>query len=133
MQLGLKKYDTKINCYGKIYQMNTFFFSILIAIDFFFIIFFLVVPLLAGRYKFIQVIGEGESSLLISAEVRYTKCTYRLEIMLFNYSAVIVSENTLYLVLYLSTLYLHLYEFFPKVLLVHHFLTNLLITFSIIG
>ncbi|RMX55503.1 hypothetical protein pdam_00020564, partial [Pocillopora damicornis] len=26
------------------------------------------VPLLAGRYKFIQVIGEGESSLLISAE-----------------------------------------------------------------
>ena len=61
------------------------FFSILIAIDFFFIIFFLVVPLLAGRYKFIQVIGEGESSLLISAEVRYTKCTYRLEIMLFNY------------------------------------------------
>ena len=65
--------------------MNTFFFSILIAIDFFFIIFFLVVPLLAGRYKFIQVIGEGESSLLISAEVRYTKCTYRLEIMVFNY------------------------------------------------
>ena len=61
------------------------FFSILIAIDFFFIIFFLVVPLLAGRYKFIQVIGEGESSLLISAEVRYTKCTYRLEIMVFNY------------------------------------------------
>ena len=58
--------------------MNTFFFSILIAIDFFFIIFFLVVPLLAGRYKFIQVIGEGESSLLISAEVRYTKCTDRL-------------------------------------------------------
>ena len=54
--------------------MNTFFFSILIAIDFFFIIFFLVVPLLAGRYKFIQVIGEGESSLSISAEVRYTKC-----------------------------------------------------------
>ena len=61
--------------------MNTFFFSILIAIDFFFIIFFLVVPVLAGRYKFIQVIGEGESSLLISVEVRYTKCTYRLEIM----------------------------------------------------
>ena len=83
--IGLKKDDTKINCYGKIYQMNTFFFSILIAIDFFFIIFFLVVPLLAGRYKFIQVIGEGESSLLISAEVRYTKCTYRLEIMVFNY------------------------------------------------
>ena len=61
------------------------FFSILIAIDFFFIIFFLVVPLLAGRYKFIQVIGEGESSLLISAEVRHTKYTYRLEIMVFNY------------------------------------------------
>ena len=50
------------------------FFSILIAIDFFFTIFFLVVPLLAGRYKFIQVIVKGESSLLISAEVRYTKC-----------------------------------------------------------
>ena len=49
--------------------MNTFSFSILIAIDFFFIIFFLVVTLLAGRYKFIQVIGEWESSLLISAEV----------------------------------------------------------------
>ncbi|CAH3165118.1 unnamed protein product, partial [Pocillopora meandrina] len=29
------------------------------------------VPLLAGRYKFIQVIGEGESSLLISAEDTY--------------------------------------------------------------
>ena len=52
------------------------FFSILIAIDFFFTIFFLVVPLLAGRYKFIQVIVKGESSLLISAEVRYTKCIH---------------------------------------------------------
>ena len=50
------------------------FLKILIAIDFFFINFILVVPLLAGRYKFIQVIGKGESSLLISAEVRYTKC-----------------------------------------------------------
>ena len=132
MQLGLKKYDKNKLLWQNL-SNEYIFFSILIAIDFFFIIFFLVVPLLAGRYKFIQVIGEGESSLLISAEVRYTKCTYRLEIMLFNYSAVIVSENTLYLVLYLSTLYLHLYEFFPKVLLVHHFLTNLLITFSIIG
>ena len=107
--------------------MNTFFFSILIAIDFFFIIFFLVVPLLAGRYKFIQVIGEGESSLLISAEVRYTKCTYRPEIMVFNYSVVIVSENT-------CQLYIYIYmNFFPRVLLVHHFLMKLLITFSIIG
>ena len=109
VQLGLKKYDTKINCYGKIYQMNTFFFSILIAIDFFFIIFFLVVPLLAGRYKFIQVIVEEESSLLISGEVRYTKCTYRLEIMVFNYSAVIVTENT-------CQLYTYIYmNFFPTV------------------
>ena len=109
------------------------FFSILIAIDFFFIIFFLVVPLLAGRYKFIQVIGEGESSLLISAEVRYTKCTYRLEIMFFNYSAVIVSENTSTLC-YTCQLYTYIYmNFFPRVLLLHHFLTNLLITFSIIG
>ena len=54
--------------------MNTFFFSILITIDFFFIIFFLVVPLLAGR--FIQVIGEGESSLFISAEVRYIQSAH---------------------------------------------------------
>ena len=29
-----------------------------------------VVPLLAGRYKFIQIIGEGQSSVLIAAEVR---------------------------------------------------------------
>ena len=81
VQLGLKKYDTKINCYGKIYQMNTFFFSILIAIDFFFIIFFLVVPLHAGRYN----IQYMYTLPLISAEVRYTKCTCRLEIMVFNY------------------------------------------------
>ena len=69
---------------AKFIKLIHFFFSILTTIDFFFIIFFLVVPLLAGRYKFIQVIGEGESSLLISAEVRFTKCTYRLEIMVFN-------------------------------------------------
>ena len=30
----------------------------------------LSVPLLAGRYKFVQVIGEGQSSILVAAEVR---------------------------------------------------------------
>lgn len=30
----------------------------------------LLVPLLAGRYKFVQVIGQGQSSILIAAEVR---------------------------------------------------------------
>lgn len=28
------------------------------------------VPLLAGRYKFVQVIGHGQSAVLIAAEVR---------------------------------------------------------------
>ena len=30
----------------------------------------LSVPLLAGRYKFVQVIGRGQSSILVAAEVR---------------------------------------------------------------
>jgi len=30
----------------------------------------LLVPLLAGRYKFVRVIGQGQSSILVAAEVR---------------------------------------------------------------
>ncbi|XP_066016173.1 uncharacterized protein [Pocillopora verrucosa] len=46
------------------------------------------VPLLAGRYKFIQVIGEGESSLLISAEDTYhfEKKQVAIKIMNLDYS-----------------------------------------------
>ena len=95
--------------------MNTFFFN-------FNCYWFLLHNFLSGssitcwKIHIYSVIGEGESSLLISAEVilRYTKCIYRLEMMVFNYSTVIVSGKYQYPLLYLSTLYLHLSEFFPK-------------------
>lgn len=46
------------------------------------------VPLLAGRYKFIQVIGEGKSSILISAEDTYhfKKKQVAIKIMNLDYS-----------------------------------------------
>nr|XP_058941003.1 dual specificity protein kinase CLK1-like [Pocillopora verrucosa] len=46
------------------------------------------VPLLAGRYKFIQVIVKGESSLLISAEDTYhfEKKQVAIKIMNLDYS-----------------------------------------------